>query len=368
MRPKTSGRLAERRWLFVTPHEYVDRASGRVLQENLFHDRIIGFLYSRVRERSPGIFRAAISRQTSWLFGYLQFDLPLAARLFGNRRFLESVGVNWDECLEDPHTFTTPREIFERKIRFEQCRPTPDDPSAILAPADSRVIVGSLENDPQIRIKDKFFNLHELLGGRTKWIEAFKGGSYAIFRLTPEQYHYNHTPVSGSVKSHYSVYGCYHSCNPSAVVEVATPYSKNRRDVTIFQTDSLDGSCVGWVAMIEVVALMIGDIVQCYSDQGYEGPMPMAPGLLVRAGRPKSLFRPGSSTTILLFQRGRVTFSEDLLRNRLCGAHSRFSLGFAEPLVETQVKVRSAIAVATRRRLHEHVSSVRRISGVILQT
>ena len=187
----------------MTPHVYVDRASGRVLQENLFNDRIIGFLYSRVLERSPSIFRAAISRQASWLLGYLQFDLPLAEHLLGNRRFLESVGVDWDECLEDPHTFSTPRKIFERKIRFEQCRPMPTDRSAILAPVDSRVVVGSLRKDPQLRIKHKFFDLHELLGRRPKWVEAFEGGSYAIFRLTPEKYHYNHTPVWGSVESHY---------------------------------------------------------------------------------------------------------------------------------------------------------------------
>jgi len=42
--------------------------------------------------------------------------------------------------------------------------------------------------------------------------------------------------------------------------------------VTIIDTDVEGGSYVGIVAMIEVVALMIGDIVQCYSGKEYEKP------------------------------------------------------------------------------------------------
>jgi phosphatidylserine decarboxylase len=41
------------------------------------------------------------------------------------------------------------------------------------------------------------------------------------------------------------------------------PYSKNKRVVTIIDTDVEGGTGIGLVAMIEVVALMIGDIVQC---------------------------------------------------------------------------------------------------------
>ena len=50
---------------------------------------------------------------------------------------------------------------------------------------------------------------------------------------------------------------------------MVTPYSKNRRHVTLIDTDVPGGSQVGMVAMVEVTALMIGDIVQCYSDEKY---------------------------------------------------------------------------------------------------
>ena len=66
-------------------------------------------------------------------------------------------------------------------------------------------------------------------------------------------------------------------------------------------------------------------------------------------GMPKSLYRPGSSTDVLIFQKGRVAFAPDLLRNMNAqNTQSRFSQGFGRPLVETDVKVRSLIATAVR--------------------
>ena len=85
--------------------------------------------------------------------------------------------------------------------------------------------------------------------------------------------------------------------------------------VTVIDTDTGGGTGVGLVAMIEVVALMIGDIVQCYSETQYLDPHTVQRGMFLRKGCPKSLYRPGSSTTVLLFQENRVDFAPDLLRN-----------------------------------------------------
>jgi phosphatidylserine decarboxylase len=179
---------------------------------------------------------------------------------------------------------------------------------------------------------------------------VFAAGDFAIFRLTPEKYHYNHTPIAGIVLDCYEIPGRYHSCNPHAVVQTVTPYSKNKRVVTIIDTDVPKGSQVGVVALIEIVALLIGDIVQCYSSERYDAPRPVVPGMFVHKGLPKSLYRPGSSTTVLLFQPGRVQFAHDIVRNMFrSDAQSRFSQGFGRPLVETEVKVRSLIATAVPR-------------------
>jgi phosphatidylserine decarboxylase len=150
--------------------------------------------------------------------------------------------------------------------------------------------------------------------------------------------------VAGVVRDIYEINGGYHSCNPGAVVTTATPYSKNKRVVTVIDTDVPEGTGVGLVAMIEVVALMIGDIVQCYSEHRYDAPRPVTKGMFLDKGLPKSLYRPGSSTDVLLFQRDRFVFADDIVWNlSRNGALSRFSLGFGKPLVETEVSVRSFI-------------------------
>jgi phosphatidylserine decarboxylase len=218
----------------------------------------------------------------------------------------------------------------------------------VVSPADARVLLGALEETSLVFVKGKFFDLEELLGpAKTGWIDAFRDADVAVFRLTPDKYHYNHTPVAGTVRDVYEVAGAYHSCNPGALVALAAPYAKNRRVVTIIDTDVPGGTGVGRVAMIEVVALMIGRIDQCYSDMRYDARRPVAPGMFLRKGQPKSVYRPGSSTDVLLFERGRVAWSEDLVKNAFRqDVRSRFSLGFGRPLAETDVTVRSTIGVA----------------------
>jgi len=224
----------------------------------------------------------------------------------------------------------------------------PNDPAAVVSPADARVLVGSLQQQSLVFLKDKFFSVDELLG-KQEWLERFYDGDVALFRLTPDKYHYNHTPVAGRVIDHYGVDGCYHSCNPAAIVREVTPFSKNKRVVTIIDTDVEQGSQVGLVAMIEVVALMIGDIVQVYSRHGYAEPLGLQQGMFLEKGQPKSLYRPGSSTDILLFEPGRIRFCDDLLQNQhRCDVTSRFSQGFGRPLVETDIRVRSLLAAAVR--------------------
>ena len=67
--------------------------------------------------------------------------------------------------------------------------------------------------------------------------------------------------------------------------------------------------------------------------------------MLLRAGAPKALFRPGSSTVVLLFQPGRVRFAQDLLENQQRhGVQNRYSPLLGQPLTETDVAVRSLLA------------------------
>lgn len=329
-------------------HQYIDRSTGRVQDEQLIGDRFVEWLYHPDRENSGGVFRKLTSARASSLLGYLNYDTILGTRLKSGRRILESWGADPDECLEDPDSLSTARQVFERRIKYWDCRPMSDDAATVVSPSDSRMLTGSLDAGSMLFLKDKFFSYQELIGEtKTRWLGAFSQGDFAVFRLTPDKYHFNHTPVAGRVIDFYEINGVYNSCNPTAVVNLVTPYSKNRRVVTIIDTDTNGGTGCGLVAMVEVVALMVGGIVSCYSDERYNSPRPCEPGMMLRKGRPKSLFRPGSSTVVLLFQPGRVAFEPDIVAaQQRADVRSRFSSGFEKPLVETNVVVRSTIATA----------------------
>ncbi len=326
-----------------TTHQYIDRRDSRVITERPIADRAINFLYHRLRENSPAMFRALTSARISQLLGFWQYDLP--GRGGGGLALFNRCGADWRECLEPPEFYDTPRKFFERQIRYWETRPMDRHPEAVVSPADSRVLIGSFTATSTLFIKGHLFDLDELLGANGRWPTHFADGDFAVCRLTPDKYHYNHLPVSGRVVTTYTLDGRYHSCNPTAQIALASIYSKNRRVVTIINTDVPGGSAVGMVAMVEIVALMIGDIVQCYSRKAYAEPRQIQPGMFVEKGAPKSLFRPGSSTDVLIFQAGKIAFASDLISNsQRQDVQSRFSQGFGRPLVETDVAVRSTIA------------------------
>jgi phosphatidylserine decarboxylase len=324
-------------------HQYIDRETSAVRTERLFGDRFIQWAYQPPWEDARWLCRTLASSRLSSILAFFNYDMPFADRIAGAHRFMNSLAIDWSECVDKPEALDTPRKVFERKIRYWERRPMDTSPAAVVSPCDARVLLGSFAADSSLFLKNKFFDLDDLLG-RPHWIDSFRNGSYAIFRLTPDKYHYNHVPITGIPIDHYEVTGHYHSCNPCAVV-VASPYSKNTRVVTIIQTDLSGSGGIGLVAMIEIVALMIGRIEQCYSDRGYDDPRPLSTGMVLRKGQPKSLYRPGSSTTVLLFQDNRIAFAPDLISNQVrTDIASRFSHGFGRPLIETDVKVRSTIA------------------------
>lgn len=331
-------------------HQYIERESLQARSEKIFGDKLVNFIYSGVRENAGVLYNAAISARMSALLGHINFTVPFGNILTGSKRLIRELGIDLSECMDSENELNSARKIFERKIKYWERRPMSENPGVIVSPADAKMLVGSFSENSLLFLKEKFFSYTEIFGAGEKytdkvnWIYAFTDGDFAVFRLTPEKYHYNHTPVSGKVVDIYEINGAYHSCNPTAIINVVTPLSKNKRMVTIIDTDVDSGTHVGLVAMIEVVALMIGDIVQCYSEHHYESPQDVRVGKFLAKGRPKSLYRPGSSTDVLIFQKNKIKFCDDIISNmHRMDAQSRFSKGFGRPLVETEVVVRSTI-------------------------
>jgi phosphatidylserine decarboxylase len=329
-------------------HQYIKRHTGRIVSEDLKADAILACLYGPLQEHAPYLFNLCIQHRMTAMLAWLQFDVPVLRR--GNpgaiRRMAQQLGIDLSECLDAPEAFSSVRDLFERRIRYWDVRPIPAYRNTVVSPADARMITGSLTETDMLFAKGRFFTYPELLGHEgSPWLQDFNRGDFAVFRLTLDKYHYNHLPVSGCVIAHYELDGTYHSCNPAAIIATATPFSRNRRVVTLLDTDVPGGSQVGKVAMIEIVALMIGRITQCYSSHHYDHPRRIIPGMFLEQGQPKSLYQPGSSTDILLFEPGRIRFDRDLIDNRnRKDINSRFAIGLGESAVETDIRVRESIA------------------------
>lgn len=326
-------------------HQYIERQTSKVATEKLYFDNTVQTIYSTIRENAPFAFDLLVSARASALLGFVNYDFPLIKTRRNPELLLKKLNINKKEIYGSVKKLDTYRKIFERQIAYWDYRPMSSNVSNIVSPADSKMLSGSFNHSKTLFIKEKLFNFTELLGNdKTKWLKAFHLGDYAVCRLTPEKYHYNHAPVSGKIIDIYEINGIFHSCNPGAIVKSVTPYSKNRRVVTIIDTDVENGSRVGLVAMVEIVALMIGKIVQAYSDKKYDNPQNIETGMFIKKGQPKSLFRPGSSTTVLIFQEGNMTFSTDLVTNsRREDVQSRFTQSMGKPLVETEINVRETI-------------------------
>lgn len=327
-------------------HQYIERSTGQVVTEKLINDRLVNLIYSGVRENAVWLFNTLTSSIITRLLGYLHFDLHYKKNIIRVLLTANYLNIDLSECL-DKDTLTDLRKLFERKICYWKYRPMSSNRHAVVSPADARMIAGSLAQNSLLFLKDKFFTYGELLGeDKQNWLQAFDSGDFMVFRLTPDKYHYNHFPVSGRIVDFYEIPGNYHSCNPGAVVNVVTPYSKNKRIVTIIDTDVENGSQVGLVAMVEIVALMIGHIKQCYSEYGYQFPQQLIAGMFVKKGQPKSVFRPGSSVDVLMFQKEKICISKDIVQNmQRRDVSSRYTASFQQPLVETDVAVRSDVAV-----------------------
>ena len=184
----------------IPQHQYIERYTRRVMTERLYGDRIISYLYNSTREQSPALFKALTSPRMSDLLSMVNYELPTLSRLAGAHRFVERLGIDLSECVEPARAAEHGKKNFRAPNTLLGSAAHAGDPDGVVSPADGRVLVGSLAETSQIFLKEKFFNLDELLGwNRSLWLQAFSGGDFAVFRLTPDKYHYNHMPVSGRV-------------------------------------------------------------------------------------------------------------------------------------------------------------------------
>lgn len=299
----------------MRPVQYIDRRSGQLETEKIYGRWALTLLYGESRiSRIFSFFFLPFLARISWLskfYGYLQ-KRPRSARKV--KPFISAFQIDTSEFAETD--FGSFNDFFIRKLKAE-ARPIEPDPKRAALPADGRYLVfEDLKKTDGFYVKGQKFDLGSFLQN-PELSSHYEGGSMLIARLCPTDYHRFHFPVSGTPGKPLEIDGPLFSVNPIALRKKLWILSENKRVLTEIETDLF-----GKLLYVEVGATCVGSIHQTYAAEKK-----------VQKGDEKGFFSFGGSCLVLLFEREKVVFDEDLVMNSRSGLETKtlFGEGFARP-------------------------------------
>ena len=276
----------------MDPTTYFDRYQATVCQEKVYGDRALRWVYGTLAGKLS--LHALVKRV--WFSRWYGWQMDRSATRKKIAPFIEAYELDAEEFVRRPEDFTSFNDFFSRKLKPE-ARPIDASERSIVFPADGRhLCVPELSRGVGLFVKGEMFNLSTLLAD-AELAKQYANGSLLLSRLCPVDYHRFHFPVCGTPGPSRWIRGPLYSVNPIALRRNIQILATNKRTITTLQTEHC-----GRVLLIEVGATCVGSIRQSYQ-----------PGAKVQKGDEKGYFRFGGSSTITIFEPGRVTFSGDLV-------------------------------------------------------
>ena len=217
--------------------------------------------------------------------------------------FIEEYKINMDDFEE--REYVSFSDFFTRKIKPGR-RPVDPDPSAVIAPADSKVLCYDIGKDLKLTVKGSVYTPDEIVGNKLD-LSGFAGGKCLVFRLSMDDYHHYCHIDSGKVSDSYEIKGKLHTV--SSISSKYKIYKENHRIVNILDTDHF-----GRVIYIEVGALLVGRI----KNNGLT---------MFEKGREKGYFEQGGSTIVVFFERDGIKIDDDLLEMSGNGIETKVRMG-----------------------------------------
>ncbi|KAI8081723.1 phosphatidylserine decarboxylase-domain-containing protein [Halteromyces radiatus] len=246
-----------------------------------------------------------------------RFDSPQSAREIP--AFIKFHRLDMSEVLEPLDHFKTFNEFFYRKLKPD-ARPCeyPDDPKVVVSPADCRMMAfQTIDQATKIWIKGLDFTVAKLLDD-VNYARHFEGGSLAIFRLAPQDYHRFHIPVDGVITETKHLEGQYYTVNPMAIRTTLDVYGDNARSIVRMDTEQF-----GKVAIVCIGAMMVGSII-----------LTAETNVPLRRTDELGYFAFGGSTLVVIWEKDAIQMDQDLLEN-------------SEKSLESLVRVGERIASAS---------------------
>lgn len=275
---------------------FFDRYEQRLSTEKVYGDAALKWTYNTFPGRltlEAVIKRALFSRWYGW-----RMNRPASREKV--LPFVSEYGLDPQEFVRRPEEFRTFNEFFYRQLKPE-ARPVSPGEGVAVFPADGRhLCVPDLTHKDGLFVKGEMFSLGELLAD-DDLCRHFEGGSLLLSRLCPVDYHRFHFPVAGTAGPSRLINGPLYSVNPIALRQNIQILATNKRELTVLETETY-----GRVLLLEIGATCVGTICQTFS-----------PGTRVSKGDEKGYFKFGGSSTITIFERGRIEFADDLVENSL---------------------------------------------------
>ncbi|MCL4158593.1 UNVERIFIED_CONTAM: hypothetical protein GTU68_029972 [Idotea baltica] len=273
---------------------YYDRYRDETCVEKIYGEKALRWTYGTLGGRvslNALVKRAAFSRWYGW-----KMDRPSTRQKIVP--FIKNFELDATEFVRDVEDFENFNEFFFRELKPE-ARPIDSDASSIVFPADGRhLCVPDLSRCEGLFVKGEMFDLATLVGD-TQLAEQYAEGSLLLSRLCPVDYHRFHFPAAGVPGATRLINGPLYSVNPIALRQNIQILATNKRCLTELETESF-----GKVLVMEIGATCVGSICQTYRE-----------GAFAEKGDEKGYFRFGGSSTITIFEPGRIKFDTDLVEN-----------------------------------------------------
>lgn len=273
---------------------YYDRYRDEACVEKIYGDKALRWTYGTLGGRmtlSVLVKRALFSHWYGW-----KMDRPDTRKRIAP--FIQDFELDPTEFARDVDGFANFNEFFYRQLKPE-ARPIAPDDLTVVFPADGRhLCVPDLSRCEGLFVKGEMFNLATLLDDK-HLADQYARGSLLLSRLCPVDYHRFHFPVAGIAKPARLINGPLYSVNPIALCQNIHILATNKRCLTELETESF-----GKVLLMEIGATCVGSICQTYCE-----------GATVVKGSEKGYFRFGGSSTITIFEPGRIQFDQDLVQN-----------------------------------------------------
>lgn len=283
---------------------YKDRATNKLVEEKIPSEGLLRWLYANPIGKLT--LHSLVKRKAVSKTAGKYMDSKRSQKRI--QRFIDlhalDMSIYERANSEDYNTFN---DFFYRKIN-PKARPMQE---GIVSPADGKALAFQNINEVDtFFVKGSEFTPLSFIQDQEQ-AKRFENGALFIVRLAPTDYHRYHFPASGKALASEKIKGHLYSVSPLALRKSLEIFCQNKRELCTLETKEY-----GNILIADVGATMVGSIYQTYESNSQ-----------VEKGQEKGYFAFGGSTLVLMFEKGKMKFSSDLVDNTKNGYETAVKMG-----------------------------------------